>query len=85
MGSQHGGADDWSDVQRLEKEALALRKRLHQVAVALGMTEEMLADTLRHMAERGGPPAERYLTQAKTAERAANELRELVRRLEASS
>jgi hypothetical protein len=70
------------DLRRVEDEARLLHERLRRVALALSMTEDVLADTYDRLANRGGPNADLRRLGAKRSRSAADECRAFIRRLD---
>jgi hypothetical protein len=72
------------ELDRLADQSDVLRKRLHRIVVALGMTEELRAIACRRMAagNGGGGQSQRYEAQASHADVTAKECRDFARRLE---
>ena len=71
-------------LQHLVDEATELRERLRRITVALGITEDMIADAFEAMARRNGPGAESssMQVQARAARATAEECRRFARHLE---
>ena len=72
-------------LQHLVEEATELRDRLHRITVALGITEDMIADAFEAMARRqeaAGAESAAMLLQARAARATAEECRRFARHLD---
>jgi hypothetical protein len=71
-------------LQHLVEEATELRDRLHRITVALGITEDMVADAFEAMARRTGPGPESssLRVQARAARATAEECRRFAKHLD---
>jgi len=69
-------------LQRLETEAEELRERLHRVAVALSITEDMMAEAFERSAREGGEGAPEFRQRAILARATANVCRTCAQRLD---
>ena len=71
-----------AELLRLTDEAHLLHARLHRTAVALALTEEVLADVFERLAVQGGEPGTRRRLDATRARAGAAECRAFARRLD---
>ena len=71
-------------LQHLVDEAAELRERLHRITVALGITEDMVADAFEAMArdQEPGPSTAALRVQAQRARATAEECRRFARYLD---
>jgi len=71
-------------LQHLVDEAAELRDRLHRIAVALSITEDMVAESCERLARKNGPgPASAALkVEAQRARLTADECRHFAQHLE---
>lgn len=77
------GGTHRTGLEHLLDEVRSLHEHLHRVAVALALSEEMLADALDQMTEPDGPSAAQSHLDANRARAAAAELRDFATRLAA--
>lgn len=71
-----------ADLDRLLDQTRLLRDRLHRMTVALGISAELVADSLQRLADKGGAMAEHNLLSAKRARASADECRRFGSRLQ---
>ena len=71
-------------LRHLVEEAAELRERLHRITVALGITEDMVADAFEALAreKRPGADSAALLGQAQSARATAEECRRFARHLD---
>jgi len=76
--------DHPTGLQRLVEEAGELRDRLHRITVALGITEDMIADAFEALAGRNGASTETssLRVQARAARATAEECRRFAKHLD---
>lgn len=76
------GGTPVGDLDRLLDQTRLLRDRLHRMTVALGISTELVADSLQRLADKGGAMAEHNLLSAKRARASADECRKFGSRLQ---
>jgi hypothetical protein len=69
-------------LNRLVSEAEELRERLRRVAIALSITEEMMAEAFERTASAGGDGAPEYRKRAVLARRTADVCRSCAQRVD---
>ena len=71
-------------LQHLVEEATELRDRLHRITVALGITEDMVADAFEALAHQtgAGPESAALRVQARAARATAEECRRFAKHLD---
>jgi hypothetical protein len=69
-------------LRHLVAEGHELRERLHRVAVALSITEDMTAEAFEQLAATGDDAAAAYRDEAERSRATADECRQFARRLE---
>ena len=69
-------------LRHLVEEAAELRERLHRITVALGITEDMVADVYEKLAGEYGPESAMLRVQAQAARATADECRRFARHLD---
>ena len=76
--------DHPTGLQHLVEEATELRERLHRIAVALSITEDMVADAFDRLARKTGPGPETASRrmQAQRARATADECRHFAQHLD---
>lgn len=70
-------------LRHLVAEAQELRERLHRVAIALSITEDMAAEAFEQLAVADPDPATGYRDHAQRSRTTADECRQFARRLDA--